>query len=124
MPRPDAAAILATSLHSLPHPEGKRIVLVNHHPIGKTAEVQNRMARDSKLASEAIIHKLENHGYTVTHKDDPKPADADGYKLVKVKCLSCGKQIMTIGVDHDLNATMSRIALRTMTALNPVCPHE
>lgn len=124
MPRPDAAAILAKNLHNLPHPDGKRLVLVNHHPIGKTAEVQERMRRESDLVGEALIHKLERHGYTVTHKDDPKPADADGYKLVKVKCLICGRQVMTIGVDHDMNATMSQLALKTMTKLNPVCPHD
>jgi hypothetical protein len=124
MPRPDAAAILAKDLHNLPHPDGKRLVLVQHHPIAKTPEVQARMAHNADMIGEALIHKLERNGYTVTHKDDPKAADAEGYKLVKVKCLICGKQVMTIGVDHDMNATMGKLALQTMTQLNPVCPHE
>lgn len=90
---------------------------------GKTPEVQARTAIKGLGMGHAMIHLLERNGYTVTHKDDPKPADVGDYKTVSLKCLLCGKQLLRIGVDADLNATMSRLALRNLTTMNPECPH-
>lgn len=117
MPRPDAAKILAKDLHNLPHPDGRRIVLCNLHPIGKTPEVKARMARESQDVGDALIHKLERHGYTVSHKDDPKPADsAADYKKATLYTLG-GKLIGTIGLDANLDAHLGNLAIKNLIAL-------
>lgn len=124
MARPDAARMLAERIDKLHHPSGKIIRQMNFATTGLTPDVKAKIKDHALLATEATIHELEREGYRVTHKDDPKPADAEGYKTGHVKCLLCGKQLLTIGFDQDMVATMPRISLRQLTALNPECPHD
>jgi hypothetical protein len=124
MPRDDAAELIADNLHSLPHPDGRPRRLLEYSRFGKTPETVARQAIKGLGMGHAMIHLLERHGFQITHKDDPKPADANEYKVARLKCLHCGKELLRIGVDENMVATMSRLALRSIAQINPECPHD
>lgn len=116
MPRPDAAKMLAERIDRLHHPSGKVIRQMNYATTGLTPEVKQKIQHHALLATEATIHELEREGYKVTHRDDPKAADAEGYKTGAIKCLLCGKQILTVGFDGDMVATLAPLAQRSIVA--------
>jgi len=83
---------------------------------GLTPQVKADQHARSLKVSEATIHELERAGYSISHKDDPKPADVADYKSAHVKCLACGKEIFRIGVDVNMIATLSPLAQRSLAA--------
>ncbi|ORV92789.1 hypothetical protein AWC11_07235 [Mycobacterium interjectum] len=127
MPRPDVTTLIADNLHSMPHPDGRPRRFMHHSQFaggGNDPKVQAAVRQLGEDHGVSTQHLLERNGYTITHKDDPKPADAEGYKTAHIKCLRCGKQLLEIGVDSSMTATFSRIALLSITQINPDCPHE
>lgn len=125
MPRPDVTALLADSWHSLPHEDGRPRRLMHFSQFGHDDETRKKIQALGLDLGECVQHLLETHGYTISHKDDPRPADAEGYKTTRIKCLKCGKQLLQIGVDHDLVAQFSPLALRSaIAALSTKCPNH
>ncbi|PQM45678.1 hypothetical protein C1Y40_04122 [Mycobacterium talmoniae] len=124
MPRDDAAQLIARGLPSLPHPDGRPRRLMHFSQFGRDDATAQKVGALANEIGESIVHLLERGGYTLVHKDDPKPADAEGYKTVVGKCALCGKQLLRFGVDENLSATFTRIALKSFAALNPECPHD
>jgi hypothetical protein len=124
MARPDAARLIARNLHSLPHPNGSPIKLMQFSAFGQHPQAQAKHRATGDLIGDATIHLLEREGFQITHRDDPKPADKADYKTAIIKCLRCGKQLLALGVDENMTATMSRLALRSLATINPECPHE
>ncbi|TDH48874.1 hypothetical protein E2F47_22170 [Mycobacterium eburneum] len=117
MPRPDAAKILADSWHALQHPDGAPRRLMHMSNFGRHPKFQPAV---TKLAGElgvAAIHTLERAGFTITHRDDPKPADLEDYKIVHLKCGRCGQQVAAFSVSADMTATFNRIGMKTFQAV-------
>lgn len=127
MPRDDVSALIADNLGSLPHPDGRPRRFMHHSQFAGGQQNPKIQAAVRQLGIDHAIciqHMLESRGYNITHKDDPKPADAEGYKTAHIKCLRCGKELLTIGLDTNMTATLSPLALRNITQLNTECPHE
>ena len=124
MPRPDAAKTLADNWHNLAHPDGKPRRLMHFSNFGRHPSYQAPVTKLAGELGEAAIYTLEKAGYTITHHDDPKPLDAADHKAVHLTCARCNKTLATIGADADCIATLSRTALRALTAINPECPHD
>ncbi|OIN81649.1 hypothetical protein [Mycobacterium malmoense] len=127
MPRDDITTLIADNLGSMPHPDGRPRRFMHHSQFAGGQSDPKVQAAVHQLAVDHAVslqHILETHGYTLTHKDDPKTADAEGYKTGHIKCLRCGKQLLTIGFDTTMTTTMNRTALLSLTQINPECPHE
>lgn len=123
VPRPDAARVLAGSWHNLQHPDGRPRRLMHFSNFGQTPQAKLKTDALADELGTAAIHTLEGRGYTITHESDPKPADAEGYKLVALECRICGKQFTTIGVNENMTAKLSTLAMRVLAGINPECPH-
>ncbi|MBO0882010.1 MAG: hypothetical protein J2P17_17050 [Mycobacterium sp.] len=124
MPRDDVTKLLADSWHNLPHPDGKPRRLMQYSQFNQSKESQARIRRTASEVAEATQHRLETRGYTITHKDDPKAADAEGYKAAHIYCQHCRKRLLTLTVEEDMTVTLSRLALKSLTTINPECPHD
>jgi hypothetical protein len=119
MPRQDVTEILAANLHSLPHPDGRPRRLMHFSQFaggGRDPKAQAAVKQLAVDVADAQQHLLEMRGFVITHKDDPKPADAEGYKTVRIKAAETGKEILEIGVDSNLTATYTRLARRSAAA--------
>lgn len=121
MPRPDAAKTLATALPALQHPDGTILRALGFSTFlqqasGDQAAIENINAL-AYAHAEAIIHTLENTGYILTHKDDPKPIDAPGTKTANIHCTKCKGTIVHIAISDDLRGRLD------VTKLKQECPH-
>lgn len=127
MPRPDITKLIADNLGSMPHPDGNPRRFMHHSQFAggqRNEKVQLAVRKLGEQHGECVQHLLETRGYTITHKDDPKRADAEGYKTVTIKCV-CGKQLLELGVSEQMTATLSRIAAKSVAAaLLGDCPHD
>ncbi|BBZ09807.1 hypothetical protein MXEN_12091 [Mycobacterium xenopi RIVM700367] len=90
----------------------------------QTTETRDRINQLAAGVGESIVHLLERRGYTIGHRDDKHAADAEGYKIANVYCERCGERLYSLTVDHDMKAHLSRLAIRTLTQINPECPHQ
>jgi hypothetical protein len=124
LPRADVTKLLAESWHNLAHPDGKPRRLLQYSQFNQSKESQGRIRRTAADVAVATQHTLERRGYTITHKDDPKPADAAGYKIAHIYCQHCRKRLLSLTVEEDMTVTLSRLAMRQITTINPDCPHD
>ncbi|PIJ36748.1 hypothetical protein BMW24_003540 [Mycobacterium heckeshornense] len=124
MPRPDVTKLLAESWHNLPHPDGRPRRLMHFSQFNQSKESQGRIRRLATDLAEATQHALERRGYTISHRDDPKAADAEGYKIAHIYCQHCRTRLFSLTVDHDMKAHLSRLAIRSITQITPECPHK
>ncbi|WP_071700194.1 hypothetical protein [Mycobacterium heckeshornense] len=90
----------------------------------QSKESQGRIRRLATDLAEATQHALERRGYTISHRDDPKAADAEGYKIAHIYCQHCRTRLFSLTVDHDMKAHLSRLAIRSITQITPECPHK
>lgn len=118
MSRPELTELIATNLHAMPHEDGRprRMMHFSQFAGGSNADpkVQAAVKQIAVDHGDSIQHLMERHGYQVTHKDDPKPADTDGYKSNALKCLKCGKELLSLGVSADMTSTLGRMALKSI----------
>lgn len=125
MPRPDITALIADNLSSMPHPDGRPRRFMHHSQFAGGQQDPKIQAAVHQLALDhatSLQHLLETRGYTITHRDDPRPADADGYKTAHIKCV-CGKHLTDLGVDTNMTATLNNLARRSIAArLQTECP--
>lgn len=126
MPRDDVTALIADNLGSMPHPDGRPRRFMHHSQFAGGANDAKVQVAVRQLATDhavSVQHLLERKGYEINHKDDPRPADAEGYKTAHIKCARCGRQLLEIGLDHSLTAQFSPLALRSViAALSSECP--
>lgn len=121
MPRADVTALIANNLHSLPHEDGRPRRLMHFSQFGKDDDTRKRVQILAHDIGDSLQTLLERGGYSLSHKDDPKPADAEGYKTARVKCARCGQQLYTLGVDANMTATLSALAIKSLTQLRHDC---
>lgn len=111
----------------MPHPDGNPRRLMHHSQFAggqRDEKVQLAVRKLGIDHADSVQHLLEQRGYTITHRDDPKPADAESYKTAAIKCI-CGRQLLTLGVSDQMVATLSRVAAKSIAAaLLSECPHE
>lgn len=111
----------------MPHPDGRPRRFMHHSQFAGGQRDERVQAAVRQLGVDHAVslqHLLEQRGYVIVHKEDPKPADAEGYKTVHVKC-GCGKELLSIGVSHEMVATFSRVAAKSAAArLLTDCPHD
>lgn len=73
---------------------------------------------------ECIQFLLEDNGFEIRHREDPKPADAEDYKTAHIKC-GCGKHLIDFNVSADMIATLGPTARRfVVDALQSECPNH
>lgn len=129
MPRPDAAAKLAAGLPALQHPDGTILRALGFNDFLMQAAGDHEAVKQiNALAlahAEAIIHTLENNGYTLTHKDDPKPINQAGTKTATINCKTCSKLLIGgVVLDDQLHANVPGAAFITaITKRKLECPH-
>lgn len=116
MPRQDITEIIAGSLHSLPHPDGRPRRLMHFSQFAHDESTRRSIQTHANDIAESIQHLLEQRGYTLSHRDDLKPADAEGYKNGNIFTAG-GKRLATILFDDQLNAHLSRLAIRNLIAV-------
>lgn len=123
MPRQDVTRLLAENWASLPHEDGRprRLMHMSQFAAGGDAKAQQAVHQLGIDIGDCVQTLLERNGYTLIHRDDPKPADAEGYKVAKLKCLLCGKQLYTFGVDANMTANLGALAVKTLTQLEHQC---
>lgn len=120
-PRADVTRLLANNWGSLPHEDGRPRRLLHHSQFGRDEDTKARIQALGHDLGECVQTLLERNGYEISHRDDLKPADHGDYRQVKVKCVACGMQLMTLGCDANLNASLSGLAIRSLTQLTHEC---
>ena len=113
--RDDVTQLIAAHLHSLPHEDGRPRKWLHFSSFGKDDKTRAAIAILAKEHGECIQTLLERNGFSISHKDDPKPADADNYKQVSLKH-TCGKKLCDFGCDDQLNAVLGNLALKNLAA--------
>lgn len=117
MPRADAAKVLAESWHSLPHPDGRPRRLMHFSQFGQHPHAQQKTRELAADLGVSAIHALEQKGFTITHKDDVAPADAPSdYKVASLYTIG-GAKLMDLGLDANLKAHLSRLAIRSLISV-------
>jgi hypothetical protein len=72
--------------------------------------------------AQAIVHVLESSGYTITHRDDPKPVDTVGMKVASIQC-NRGRLLVQLAVDDNLHAHVNGKAfIEAAKSGVPACP--
>jgi len=117
MPRPDAAGLVAKHLHALPHPDGTHLRFLHYSSFGQDDSIKQQINGLAKGVGEAIIHLLETNHYTLSHADDPKPADQAGMKIAIINCTACKGPIMQIAINDDLTGKID------ISKIKQDCPH-
>lgn len=128
MPRPDAARALATALPNLQHPDGTILRAIGLNTFLQQAGGDTEaIAQINKLAlahAEATIAALENNGYTITHRNDPKPINQAGHKTALIACQTCTTPLTQVLLDDHLHANVPGAAFITaISTRKPECPH-
>lgn len=119
-PRADVTRLLAANWASLPHEDGRPRRLMHFSQFGQDEDTKQRVQILGHDLGECVQTLLERNGFEITHRDDPKPADAEDYKTAHLKCV-CGKELYTFGVDANMTATLGGLAIKTLTQLQHDC---
>ena len=115
MPRPDAAQLIGNTLDALPGPDGTELRFMHYRNFGQPEHVATRIKTRAHDVGTRIIHLLETNGYTLTHRNDPPPADPNPQRHVAITCRHCGQRIANLALDPQGNAAISRVALQQLT---------
>lgn len=97
MSRPDAAKIIGENLHHLVGADGKPRRLMQYSMAGHSPEHQNHISGRALDIGECIVHLLEKNGYSLTHRGDPEPAEADSkFPIAEANCAHCGEIVLRL----------------------------
>lgn len=121
MPRPDLVEHLSTKLDRLSHPDGKARRLMQYATFHLNDERKSKVQQSARGIAEAIVHESELAGYTISHHNDPKPADAEGHKIVSLVCMHCGNGLGSLKVDDELHTRLGRPALEALRNIPLTC---
>lgn len=122
-PRADLTQLIADNLHSLPHPDGRPRRFLHFSQFGKDEKTRVGVALLAKEHGESIQELLHRNGWSVKHRDDIDPANtADNYKTVNIKCATCGKQLLQLGCNNQLEARLPKLAIKSLTQMEHNCP--
>lgn len=123
MPHERAVRHLAENLHSLTHPDGRPRRLMHLATTGRDDATQRHIQTMAHDIAQAAIHTLESDGYTITHRDDPKPVEPV-HKTARLHCATCGKQLLRIALRPDNTAQLTRNGLTQLATIPLECPHD
>jgi hypothetical protein len=132
--RSDAARLIGENLHSLPAVGGRKPMRMFNFASKAhgDSDIATQITQAALLAGESIVQLLENNGYTVTHRDDPTPADVDpgNFPHVVVRCEHCTEAVLTVArltVDQHrkgrFHGTLHRVAIEGAGLKHPSGPH-
>jgi hypothetical protein len=124
MPRPDAAAYLATRFHRLRHPDGTERRFEIFNSFGQPDKVKQAQKLRADHAALAMINELELAGYTLVHRDDAPSVDAidqPGHKIAKIVCSHCGRHLGQLKVRPDLTIQLASVDQQALAQLPTTC---
>ena len=123
--RDDLTSLIADNLHALPGEDGIPRKLIHFSQFALTEDAKLKVKALATDIAKCFQVLLADHGYIVTHIEDPKPADAEGYKTTHVRC-GCGQHLLDLNVNPDMVTTLGPAARKFMVAkLQSECPrHE
>jgi len=122
--RQDVTKLIADNLHSLPHEDGRPRRLMHFSQFALDDDTKQRVKALALDLGSCIQFLLEDNGFEIRHREDPKPADAEDYKTAHIKC-GCGTHLIDLNVSADMTTTLGPAAKQFVVAkLQTECPNH